>query len=165
MIIFVPNKTKDMKNSKLILKIIVVGFFLISIVSCKKVGGATYPVSKNYGENLFNVPDGKLITGESYSFEADLTKNASLTVDMLNTSAAVTDIYTQKPVWKFDQDAVIVGTYWQPGNYVNGAQRFSTKTVGNNDFKMVFLGTNGSCVIKVYLNGGAAPVLVKNFTW
>jgi hypothetical protein len=139
----------------------VVIFSLFSIViSCKKKGEITYPTSTNYGENIFNIPDGKLISGESYSFEANLTKNANLTVEITNLSEKVTDPLKQKPTWLFD---FVKG--WKPDNYVNETQKFETLQVGNNDFKIVFVGTNGSCKIKVFENASIEPLIIKNFTW
>ena len=122
------------------------------ILSCKKKGEISYPTSTNYGENIFNIPDGKLISGESYSFEADLTKNSTLTVEVTNLSENTT--------WLFD---FVKG--WKAGNYVNNTQIFETVQVGKNDFKIVFVGTNGACKIKVFENGSLDPAIIKNFTW
>ena len=122
------------------------------ILSCKKKGEISYPTSTNYGENIFNIPDGKLISGESYSFEADLTKNSTLTVEITNLS--------EKTTWLFD---FVKG--WKAGNYVNNTQIFETVQVGKNDFKIVFVGTNGACKIKVFENGSLDPAIIKNFTW
>ncbi len=130
------------------------------ILSCKKKGEISYPTSTNYGENIFNIPDGKLISGESYSFEADLTKNAALSVEITNLSEKVTDPFKQKPTWGFD---FVKG--WKPDNYVNESQKFETLQVGKNDFKIVFVGTNGACKIKVFENGSIDPAIIKNFTW
>jgi hypothetical protein len=122
------------------------------VLSCKKKGEISYPTSTNYGENIFNIPDGKLISGESYSFEADLTKNSTLTVEVTNLS--------EKTTWLFD---FVKG--WKAGNYVNNTQIFETVQVGKNDFKIVFVGTNGSCRMKVFENGSLDPAIIKNFTW
>ncbi len=125
------------------------------VLSCKKKGEISYPTSTNYGENIFTIPDGKLISGESYSFEADLTKNAALSVEITNLSEKA-----PQANWAFDY---VKG--WKPGNYVNNIQKFETLQVGKNDFKIVFAGTNGACKIKVFENGSIDPAIIKNFTW
>ena len=142
-------------------------FFLLTVLvfgtffGCKKKGEVTYPTSTNYGENIFNLPSGSVLTPEeSYSFEADLTKNSTLVVRLTNLSLAPTDIYTQKPRWAYDY---LKG--WSAGNNINGVQEFKTQTIGNNDFKLVFIGTKGSCKLEVFLNGGVEPSFVKLFTW
>lgn len=134
-------------------------FILAISYSCKKVGGVTYPTSANYGENIFNVPNGKLTAFESYSFEANLGKNTTLTVKVTNLSETVEDpTITQQPRWVYDY---LKG--WKPDNYVNKVQIFETNQVGNNDFKIVFVGQNGSCRIDVMENG--RPSFIKYFTW
>ena len=130
------------------------------LLSCKKEGSITYPTSTNYGDNIFTILDGKLISEESYSFEANLTKNATLTVEITNLSEKVTDPFKQKPTWGFD---FVKG--WKAGNYINETQIFETLQVGKNDFKIVFVGTNGSCRMKVFENGSLDPSIIKNFTW
>ena len=50
-------------------------------------------------------------------------------------------------------------------NVINNVQEFKTQTIGNNDFKMVFIGTSGSCKMEVFLNGGVDPSFTKFFTW
>ena len=125
------------------------------VLSCKKKGEISYPTSTNYGENIFTIPDGKLISGESYSFEADLTKNAALSVEITNLSEKA-----PQANWAFD---FVKG--WKPDNYVNNIQKFETLQVGKNDFKIVFSGTNGACKIKVFENGSLDPAIIKNFTW
>jgi hypothetical protein len=147
-------------NFKITIKIvhIVAVLSIFSIVfSCKKKGEITYPNSTNYGENIFNLPDGKLIPGESYSFEANLEKNSTLTVEMTNLSEKTVN---PKPIWAFD---FVKG--WKAGNYVNETQIFETVKVGNNDFKIVFSGTNGNCRLRVFENGSLDPAIIKNFTW
>ena len=130
------------------------------VLSCKKEGDIIYPTSTNYGENIFTIPDGKLISGESYSFEANLAKNAVLSVEITNLSEKPTDPFLEKARWAFD---FVKG--WKPGNYVNNIQKFETLQVGKNDFKIVFVGTNGACKIKVFENGSIDPAIIKNFTW
>ncbi len=142
------------------LHLVVILLVFTFLLSCKKEGKIAYPTSTNYGENIFNVPDGKLISGESYSFEADLTKNSTLTVEVTNLSEKSTDPLKQKPTWLFDY---VKG--WKAGNYVNETQIFETLQVGKNDFKIVFVGTNGKCRMKVFENGSLDPAIIKNFTW
>jgi hypothetical protein len=145
------------KIISILLLILVIGTFS----SCKKKGSVTYPKSTNYGENIFNLTTGAvLIPGESYSFEANLTKNTTIVVRMTNSSIMPTDPTIQKPRWVYD---FVKG--WYPDNVINDAQEFKTQTIGNNDFKMVFIGTNGSCKMEVFLNGGLEPSFTKFFTW
>jgi hypothetical protein len=145
---------------KKMVKISLIGLLLISVFSCKKPGIVSYPTSTNYGENIFNMSDGKLTYGESYSMEANLAKNSSLEVVITNLSEKPDSIYTQEARWAYD---FIKG--WKPDNYVNKIQKFTSYQVGNNDMKLVFVGTNGICKIQVYENGGAEPKFTKNFTW
>ena len=145
-------------NNKINIAAILLLFTIV--LSCKKKGEITYPTSTNYGENIFTIPDGKLISWESYSFEADLTKNSTLTVEVTNLSEKSTDPSKQKPTWAFD---FVKG--WKAGNYVNETQIFETVQVGKNDFKIVFVGTNGACRMKVFENGSLDPAIIKNFTW
>ena len=146
-----------MKNIKYIVNILVVLFILSS---CKKKGEITYPTSTNYGDNIFNLPDGKLIPLESYSMEANLGKNSTLTVKITNLSIMPTDIYVQKPRWAYD---FVKG--WKPDNVIDNVQNFTTQTIGNNDLKLVFIGTNGKCLIQTFINGGVEPSITKTFTW
>ncbi len=151
-----------LNNINRIISILLVLVVMVTFSSCnKKKGQVTYPVSTNYGENLFNLTTGTvLIPGESYSFEADLTKNSTLLVRMTNLSVMPTDPTIQKPRWVYDY---VKG--WYPDNVINGVQEFKTQTIGNNDIKMVFLGTNGSCKMEVFLNCGTEPSFTKMFTW
>ncbi len=149
------------QNSNKIISIVLLILIVGTFSSCKKKGSVTYPVSTNYGENIFNLPTGTvLIPGESYSFEANLTKNTTLVVRMTNLSIIPTDPTIQKPRWVYDY---VKG--WYPDNVINNVQEFKTQTIGNNDFKMVFIGTNGSCKMEVFLNGGVDPSFTKFFTW
>ena len=141
----------------------IISFLLLLLVvgtfsSCKKKGEVTYPVSTNYGENIFNLPTGTvLIPGESYSLEANLTKNTTLLVKLTN----LTDLpVEQKPRWNYDY---VKG--WYPDNLKEGNQEFKTQTIGNNDLKIVFTGTNGSCKLEAFLNGEVDPSFTKFFTW
>lgn len=144
-------------------KVIVPLFLMLLILetsySCKKTGSVTYPKSTNYGENIFNLPDGELEAYESYSFEANLEKNTTLTVKVTNLSADVENpTITQQPRWVYDY---FKG--WKPGNYENKVQVFETNQIGNNDFKIVFVGENGSCKMEVLKN--SKPSFIKYFTW
>ena len=141
----------------------IISFLLLLLVvgtfsSCKKKGEVTYPVSTNYGENIFNLPTGTvLIPGESYSLEANLTKNTTLLVKLTN----LTDLpVEQKPRWNYDY---VKG--WYPDNLKEGNQEFKTQTIGNNDLKIVFTDTNGSCKLEAFLNGEVDPSFTKFFTW
>ena len=148
---------KIQKSNKLIsflLLLIVLGTFS----ACKKKGEVTYPVSTNYGENIFNLTSGtELIPGESYSFEANLTKNSTLLVKLTNLSDLPVE---QKPRWNYDY---VKG--WYPDNLKDGNQEFKTQTIGNNDMRIVFTGTNGKCKLEAFLNGGVDPSFTKFFTW
>ncbi len=141
----------------------IISFLLLAIVlgtfsSCKKKGEVTYPVSTNYGENIFNLTSGTALTpGESYSFEANLTKNSTLIVKLTNLSELPVE---QKPRWNFD---FVKG--WRADNLINGNQEFKTQTIGNNDMRIVFTGTNGKCKLEAFLNGGVDPSFTKFFTW
>jgi hypothetical protein len=146
------------QNSNKIISFLFLVLMLGTFLSCKKKGEVNYPVSTNYGENLFNLPTGTVLTpGESYSFEANLTKNATLLVKLTN----LTDLpVNQKPRWNIDY---VKG--WYPDNLINGNQEFKTQTIGNNDLKMVFTGTKGSVKLEAFLNGGVEPSFTKFFTW
>ena len=137
------------------------GAILLSVFpSCTKKGQISYPKSTNYGENIFNLASGELISTESYSLEANLTKKSTLTVVLTNLSETPKDPFVQKPRWVY---AYVKG--WRPDNVINDSQEFTTLQVGNNDMKLVFVGVNGSCKMDVFENGSAAPIMTKYFTW
>jgi hypothetical protein len=152
-------------ESKMIFKSFIIAFsLLITLPSCEKRGGITYPeIANNYGENIFVLPSGlegtptKLLKGESYSLEANLSKKSFLRVVFTNTTPEDPTTYYR---WLF--------TYqkgWYADNFVNKKQEFTTNTVGNNDLKIVFQGDSGQCRVDVYDNGGEDPIDVKFFAW
>lgn len=150
-----------LRNVNKIITILLVLLVFVTFSSCnKKKGQVTYPVSTNYGENIFNLPSGTVLTPlESYSLEAELTKNSTLVVRLTNLSVMPTGIYDTKPRWAYDY---VKG--WYADNVINGVQEFKTQKIGNNDLKLVFIGT-GSCNMEVFLNGGLEPSFTKMFTW
>ena len=153
-----------MKSKTIFKYLLIASSFLTTLASCKKRGEITYPeIANNYGENIFVLPSGlegtptKILKGESYSLEANLSKKSSLRVVFTNTTP---DDPVTRNRWLF--------TYqkgWYADNYVNKKQEFTTNTVGNNDLKIVFQGDSGQCRVDVYDNGGADPIDVKSFAW
>jgi len=142
-------------------KILLVLLGMFTLVACKKMQ-VSYPVSTNYGENIFLLPSGipenptKVDKGESYNLKANLTKKASLRVVFTNISASE----TPKDRWLFNNK---VG--WYADNFVNGIQEFSSTTIGDNSLNMVFQGDSGTVRIDVYENGSAVPADVKYLYW
>ncbi len=131
---------------KIILKTLSVLSILLIIGSCTKKGIVSYPVSTNYGENLLSM-SGDLVKGESYSVEANLSKKTTMKIVIVNTSNQNPDLTIPIPRWAFTYEKG-----WKAGNYENGQQTFETATPGNNDMKIVFQGTPGSCRIDFYEN-------------
>lgn len=146
-----------MKKSLIYITLGIFGLF-----SCEKKMQITYPVSTNFGENIFLLPSGspesptKVDRGESYSLEADLTRKSSLRAVFTNTSAND----TPKDRWLFNNK-----TGWHADNFVSGVQEFTTQTIGKSDLNMVFQGDSGAVRIDVYENGSAAPADVKYLYW
>lgn len=153
-----------MKAKMIFKSFLIISTFLMTLVSCVEKEQITYPdIANNYGENIFALPSGiegtptKLLKGESYSLEANLTKKASLRAVFTNTTPDDDATYYR---WKF--------TYadgWYADNYVGKKQEFTTNKVGNNDLKIVFQGDSGTCRLDVYENGSAEPAIVKFFSW
>ena len=140
---------------------IILGMF--GLLSCEKKMQITYPVSTNFGENIFLLPDGipdvptKIFSGESYSLEADLTRKSSLRVVFTNTSK---DDAPTTYRWLFNNK---IG--WYADNFVSGVQEFTTQNIGKSDLNMVFQGDSGAVRIDVYENGAAEPINVKYLYW
>jgi len=153
---------KNSMNNKF--KIIFLGLtLLIGAYSCGKKSQVVYPDSTDFGENILSLPSGietlptKVIAGESYSLEADLTKKANLRVVLTNTTTNDPSTYYR---WLF---TYVKG--WYPDNFVSKKQEFSTSKVGNNDLKIVFQGDSGKVRLDIYKNGEANPSEVKFFYW
>ncbi len=141
-----------------ILRTISVISILIIIGSCTKKGVVTYPVSANWGENLLSM-SGQLVKGESYSVEANLSRKTTLKIVIVNTSAQDANTSIPLPTWAF---AYQKG--WTAGNKENGQQTFETIVKGNNDMKMVFQGSPGSCRIDFYENSSTITN-TKTYNW
>jgi hypothetical protein len=135
-------------------------FFLFIISSsCNRKLTISYPNSINFGENILAIPDGKIKSGESYSFESNITKKCDLVVRLTNLSKAPSDPAIPTPTWKFSDM-----TGWTAGNYVNGVQEFHTVKPGTSDFKIVFQGTDGECTMEFFENSSVVT-RVRHFTW
>ncbi len=136
-----------MKN--LILKTFSAISILLIVGACTKKGVVSYPVSANWGENLLTM-SGQLVKGESYSVEANLSRKTTMKIVIVNTSSQDPNLAIPLPTWEF---TYVEG--WVAGNKENGQQTFETSTPGNNDMKMVFQGSPGSCRIDFYENSSA----------
>lgn len=140
---------------------IILGMF--GLLSCEKKMQITYPESTNFGDNIFLLPSGipeaptRVLSGESYSLEANLTRKSSIRAVFTNTT--LNDSPTAYR-WLFNNK-----TGWYADNFLNGKQEFSTAVVGNNDLNMVFQGDSGSVRIDIYHNGEADPIDIKYLHW
>ena len=142
----------------LILRTFTVVSILLIIGSCTKKGVVSYPVSTNYGENLLSM-SGQIVKGESYSIEANLSRKTNMKIVIVNTSVQDANLAIPLPTWAF---TYVTG--WVAGNYENGQQTFESSTPGNNDMKMVFQGSPGSCRIDFYENSSALTN-TKVYNW
>lgn len=147
--------SKKFKSSVYLIGIIVL---MLMNVSCAEKGKVSYPVSKNYGENLLTLDKDSLIPGQSYSLEVELSKKSELEIIITNLgtqdepSVAVTK-------WKYDYNEG-----WTIGNYQNGSQSFRTTKRGITDMKIVFQGTHGSIRVDYYENSSEITN-TKKFDW
>jgi hypothetical protein len=131
---------------------------LSSVFSCVKKRVVTYPDSINYGENLLSIFKDSIAAGESYSFEAELSKKSNLQVIITNLSSP--EAGQPMPRWGY---AFVDG--WQVDNYLtDGTQKFTTIKQGVSDLKMVFSHSPGSCRMDFYENSSTITK-TKTFKW
>ncbi len=121
------------------------------IVSCSKSKTKVdYPNSTSYGKNILAVNSSDTLDPNlSYSFNAFVSKKASLRIELTN-------LFPNFGVWSYDSssnDGWIISDY----NFGTGKQTFENATTGNLNLKIMFTGYGGM-LINVYENQTSSPI-------
>jgi hypothetical protein len=115
-----------------------------------KQTGITYPDSIYYSKSILSLPDSAiLLATKSYSFAANLEKDASLTIKITDLSPVDTNGYSPKWYYAFNP------TGWVAQKWDNGTQTFIASQTGKIDLQIMFgyTGDTGICKLDFYENG------------
>lgn len=148
-----------MKTTSLLCTIVIAMFFVFSCTKEKDPEpetpktGITYPDSIYYGNSILNMPDSAtVISWKHYGFAANLEKDASLTIKLIDLSVPDTTGYHSG--WYYGFAPSPVGwTVLQWNN--NGTQTFIATQTGKIDLLIKFYNENDTpsfCRLDFYEN-------------
>jgi hypothetical protein len=136
-----------MKNTSIALLCTII----LILIGCKKEEATIdYPQNGDYGLNVLSLPDSSMLDPNlTYSLNANLSNNASLTIEMINHSDFS---LLNMPIWFFNS-ARNIGWTISDYNMQHNTQVFEANKSGKLDLEILF---PNSCIVEMnyYENGG-----------